>query len=72
MPKPQMQKEVALHRVIEMTRAIHFYATPDAAQEMQEFGHVEPFNLPNQYRLFVDARFDFGEVVAYIVNYGKD
>lgn len=70
--KPQMKKEVALSDVGEITRSIWFYATPDAAEELREFGHIESMATNNQYRLIVDARFDFGEVVNYIVNYGKD
>lgn len=70
--KPQMKKEVALSSVGEMTRSIWFYATPDAAEEFKEYGLVESWASPSQYRLKVDARFDFGEVVNYIVNYGKE
>lgn len=70
--KPQMKKEVALDTANEGARAIYFYATPDAAEEFKEYGLVTSWVFPGQYRLKVDARFDFGEVVNYIVNYGKD
>lgn len=70
--KPQMKKEVALDQALEHSRAIYFYATPDAAGEIGEFGQViAREGIPNAYRLLVDARFDFGEVVNYIVNYDK-
>lgn len=70
--KPQMKQEVALNRASEESRSISFYATPDASGEFREYGRLEPgYNTPNLYWLRVDARFDFGEVVSYIVNYGK-
>ena len=71
MTKPTMKSEVALDTASENYRVIYFYGTPDAADEFREFGHVGPWAYENQYCLTVDARFDFGEVLAHVVNYGK-
>lgn len=71
MSKPLMKQEVALNGAFERSRSVYFYGTADAVQEFAEYGELEPWGK-NQYRLIVDARFDFGEVVNYIVNYGKE
>lgn len=72
MKKPQLQREVALDAALEHTRTIYFYSTQDAIDDFKEFGLVKPREgIANAYRLLVDARFNFGEVAAYIANYSK-
>jgi hypothetical protein len=69
--RPTMKKEVAISVVSETVRAIYFYATQDAASEFAEFGQMGNANGTNHYRLEVDARFDFQEVVSFIRDYGS-
>lgn len=72
MKKPRIKREVAIESIFPQTQAIHFYASPDAAEELGEFGTTTSGGLiKNKYRLQVDARFDFDEVVEYIKNYGE-
>jgi hypothetical protein len=71
MNKPQIKREVQITTVIKSVRHIIFYASTDAVAEFEEFGEVLPStNTRELYNLFVDARYDFGEVVAYIEGYG--
>ena len=70
--KPEMKTEVAIDFAGPVTRTIYFYSTEDAVTEFYSFGLVEPNgSQPDYYRLTVDARYDFDEVVAYIERYGK-
>ena len=68
--RPVPQKEVAISFILESYRLILFYASLDAASDMQEFGDVRPGNRKSFYQLVVDARYEFSDVVAYIENYG--
>ena len=70
MNKPVMKKEVEIDNFSRMMRTIYFYATNDAASDFAEYGYIEKYIYPNSYRLIVDARFNFDEVVEYIKNYG--
>lgn len=69
--KPTMRTEVAVSVVAETVRSIYFYATQDAVTEFTEFGEIEKAGSANYYRLEVDARFDFQEVVSFIRGYGS-
>ena len=69
--EPLMKREVAVEFYYEPIRHINFYATADAATEFEQYGTLLPDpNRRDGYRLEVDARYDFGEVLAYIQNYG--
>ena len=69
--KPEQKREVTVTFFNSPTRMICFDASPDAAQEFGEYGGI--FNYyKNHYRVLVDARYDFDEVLAYIQNYGND
>jgi len=67
MNKPQPKKEIKIEFVL--SSYISFFATPDAASEMEKFGKVTIYRT-NHYGLQVDGRFDFQEVVDYINRYG--
>lgn len=65
---PKMKSEIAISYLGKSI--IDFFATPDAASDMAQFGKVtQAQDQPNKYWLYVDARYDFQEVVAYIENY---
>ena len=72
MNKPTPKREVAVRFKLEMLRLICFYSTEDAITEFETFGTIaiDP-DITNCYTLLVDARFDFGEVLAYIEGYGQ-
>lgn len=74
MTKPQPITEVGIATINPGTLFISVDATPDAASDLSEFGRLEKADSlgPNRYHLFVDARYNFDEVVAYIKNYGKE
>ena len=71
MTKPTIKHEVAVKDVLPGLKIIYFYATNDAVTEFMEYGLVEPTNTHHDlYRIDVDSRFDFDEVLEYIQNYG--
>lgn len=72
MIKPVPQKEVTIaHAIGNGVRVIYFYSTEDAVTEFYCFGLVERWDQqPDHYRLTVDARYDFDDVVRYIESYG--
>ena len=74
MSKPVMQREIAIKHSIKQTSGgvIYFYATNDAAADAEEFGTVETQPSQNCFRLEVDPRFNFDDVVAYIEGYGQE
>lgn len=68
--KPVMQREVAIDTIIQATGYVSLWATPDAAQELAQYGEIYQWEeVANKYTLYVDGRFDFGEVVAYIKSF---
>ena len=70
---PAMRTEVAIRRIDLSMQWIEFWATPDAAQELRQFGqYLDEGNNTLCYTLKVDGRFDFDEVVEYIRNYDND
>jgi hypothetical protein len=74
MEKPTPKREVAISHHTKMYGTISFYSSSDAVTEFETFGSIyraipDSQNV-NLYRLFVDSRFDFDEVLAYIENYG--
>lgn len=71
MDRPEMTCEIAVSWEHESVRIIHFNATPDAAADMEQFGDVAPGGTKNSYRIIVDARYRFGDVLAYIAQYGQ-
>lgn len=70
MSKPTLKAEVAIDMIFPAARLIVFYSTPDAASEFEEFGKMFA-ESPSRFHLFVDARYDFDEVVMYIKNYAE-
>ena len=69
--KPLPKREVAVHYFDKKGFIIDFYATKDAVDEFKEFGFVQEMpDRKNGFSLFVDKRYDFDEVLAYIENYG--
>jgi len=69
MKKPMPKVEVAIRTISPISGFITFYATPDAASEFAEFGKLEKVN--ELYWLWIDGRYDFDEVVAYIKAYNN-
>ena len=71
MTKPKMKREVAIVFNYEPIRHIVFYATTDAVTEFELYGDIVPdINRSERYTLYVDSRYEFAEVLAYIQNYG--
>lgn len=69
--KPQMKREVAVVFYYEPIRHISFCATADAVTDFEEYGDITPDPSRSEcYILEVDCRYDFGEVLAFIQNYG--
>lgn len=66
--KPQMKRTIGISLVHQRDRTIIFYAPEWAAQAVSEFGGLDSFGV-EKWRLIVDARYDFPEVVSYIENY---
>ena len=67
--KPTPKKEVAIDWASELNKIIFFYSTPDALSDFISFGSVVEWTRQNYYRLKVDSRFDFNEVLEYIRDY---
>jgi len=72
MKKPQPKREMAIRAKDPVTRSIFFNASRDAAEELREYGCLSYDAAAGWHVLFVDARYDFDEVVAYIENYGQE
>ena len=72
MKKPQMKREVAIVMDVEVLRVIRFFSSLDALEDFKVFGKIENTNEEGQYRLTVDGRYDFKEVVEYISRYGTE
>jgi hypothetical protein len=71
MDKPIPKREVAVYTVIQAVRQINFHATNDAVTEFDEFGtRVDAGGILGGYSLYVDSRYDFDEVLAFIEGYG--
>ena len=71
MVKPTPKKEVAIDWASESDKIIFFYSTLDALDNFVSFGNVTEWTRQNYYRLKVDSRFDFNEVLEYIQKYGE-
>ena len=70
---PMLKKEVAIDVLLPESRCIYFFASTDAAEEFRSFGRLRPDVGARQYYcLWVDARYNFDEVLAYIQNYDKE
>lgn len=68
--KPVMQGPTAIDVAFKEQGYVSFWTTPDAAKEFEQFGGLKKWDeKPNKYTLYVDGRFDFDEVVAYIKDY---
>lgn len=60
MDKPQPKRELAIDWYYEPVYIVHLYATPDAVEDVRQFGQVASLpDAPNLYRLAVDRRYDF-------------
>ena len=68
--KPVMQNSPVINFTSKESGYISFWATPDAAKEFEQFGQIfEWGDGSEKYSLYIDDRFDFDEVLAYIKNY---
>lgn len=69
--KPVQKRKAAVRLVSKAANMILFNATEEAAAEFESFGEMELVrNVSGYYSLFVDARYDFDEVLAFIEAYG--
>lgn len=68
--KPQPKREMAIRWANKGMRYISVNASSDAAAELTEYGLLVSGQRKSCYILYVDARYDFDEVVAYIESYG--
>jgi 3'-phosphoadenosine 5'-phosphosulfate sulfotransferase (PAPS reductase)/FAD synthetase len=69
MEKPTPKTEAAVKLVIPESRHIIMDASPDAAEDFRVFGNIN--RVGTTYWLFVDTRYSFDEVLAYIEQYGE-
>jgi len=65
---PRRKREVAIKSVCP-DLLIEFYASEEAVLEFSEFGRIYAIGK-EKFKLFVDKRFDFDEVLDHIRNYG--
>lgn len=70
MNKPNSKREVAIKHSIPLLWTIYLYASKDAVSDINDFGELLPVSTEDLYRLEVDRRYDFDEVVKYIEGYG--
>ena len=71
MDKPTLKREVAVKYVLRSVNEIGFHATDDAVTEFMKLGKLyEAVGASGGYQLYVDSRYDFDEVLAFIENYG--
>ena len=70
--KPLMKSAVALdwYGKSEHVRCIYFWASADAITDFECFGNLHSATAPGHYVLYVDTRYDFDAVVAYIKGWG--
>ena len=72
MEKPKPKSEVKITDTVPDWHLIRLYASKDALDDFREFGQVsDPLQgpTPGLYYIWVDARYDFDEVVRYIESY---
>jgi hypothetical protein len=67
--KPQRKSEIAIESAMPNQYIIYFYASDAAAKELAEFGSLQKLTKKDNYKLDVDRRYDFNEVVEFIKNY---
>lgn len=67
--KPKTVCECAIDTYNPMTRTIVFYASRDAANEVDSYGRVVPGKELEQWCVTVDPRFNYWDIVAFIQNY---
>jgi len=67
--KPELQSEVAVSYSFKNASEIFFYATSDALEDLKEFGQIVSLN-GHEYKILVDKRYKFDDVLEYIENYG--
>jgi len=69
MKKPRIKHEVAIRKKNPKEGIISLNASREAAAELSEWGDIFPVGGGSQYLLYIDHRFDIGEVIKYIENY---
>lgn len=69
MNKPKPRQKVAIASKLKNVRHIEFWASSSDASEFAQFGNM--YRSGEKYDLYVDARYDFNEVLRYITNYSK-
>lgn len=73
MEKPVMKKKVGVSGFYPERGVISFYADKSMLPLVEGFGSVSAMEgFPHWYAFFVDARFDFSEVLAYIESLNGD
>ncbi len=67
----EMKRKVAIKAMFKKRGYISFWTTPNIATEFAQYGDLHRWEKEsNTYTLYVDGRFDFGEVVELLRNYG--
>ena len=70
MNKPQMKSEIAVDTYDKSSRLIRFHGSKDAMEDTKQFGTIFVVDFfADLYTLYVDARYDFDEVLDYIQEY---
>lgn len=73
LPKPQAKREVGVPYYSKEQKHITIHCGQDAITEFKDFGDVcLHTDKADRWTLYVDGRFDFDEVLAYIQSYGQE
>lgn len=69
MDKPVMKRELGVVEWSGPRREIFYHTSPEIAAQFDEYGNNHL--LSYTYRLAVDARFDFGDVLSYMLEFAS-
>ena len=67
--EPEMKTKLAIDWSDKDQRVIYFFTDEEIAKPLKKFGSLNNSGTPNKYRLSVDGRFDFKEVLEYVTAY---
>jgi hypothetical protein len=65
---PKMKTTFCLATVVIPLGIVYFYSEKSLADNLKYFGDIEYAAHKNQWKLIVDPRFDFSEVVLFLKN----
>lgn len=69
MDKPQRKSDIAVSYYDGSDKRIRFWCTKELVKQINPYGRLLNYGS-NEYVLHVDARYDFTEVLKYIISLG--